>query len=566
MNESLQDLIKYEKIVESNYFIPHEVDEKDKKKSYLNFGNLIPPKKNKEKENDKKKYTKEEEKNSNGTINKTPSKEKDKQSENIDKAHSKETDNHKENLNLEISKESENRKHGMAKDNYLKNSGFVLTETDIVDNQIKNDKKQALKDGTDKPIESNEKDNLKETKDKQTITDSDNIPNEVKFGQHKSESFYENYGREIIFQIFGYPKMYHFSYDYEVKKNTVIEKITNWGKEFEKEDINLQSYFNKEKGIKNQEEDKNKKSNKENNINSFFVNSDDIKDSISFNTDVKTSGNESSDYDKNTKQKNLTDNEIKKKIKKKKKNNNTIKFKGDFDFLIHGLDGKILKEVLEDKKKYPFIFYGNIELKENVKFDILGEIKETLHKNQSEQALKYIKMIYHILKEDHTNEFGQKLGFIKENTKVLMYVFNSEYYSFLLEMLSFDINLKKFKNNEEEKSESFIKICKTFKGKTEKNNLIKTIIRSDLPFIFIFIPNILKIQYIKEKEKSELSEKVIILEEQLKKQNQEINDLNSKFDMKQKEFDMKQKESEKIIDDLKLQFENLKKDFQKSLK
>ena len=102
-------------------------------------------------------------------------------------------------------------------------------------------------------------------------------------------------------------------------------------------------------------------------------------------------------------------------------------------------------------------------------------------------------MIYHILIEDHTNEFGQKLGFRKEHTKILMYVFNSEYYSFLLEMLSFDINLKKFKNNKEEKSEAFTKICDTFKGKTEKNKLIKAIIRSDLPFIFIFIPNILKI-------------------------------------------------------------------------
>ncbi len=124
-------------------------------------------------------------------------------------------------------------------------------------------------------------------------------------------------------------------------------------------------------------------------------------------------------------------------------------------------------------------------------------------------------MIYYILKEDSKNEFGEKLGFNKNNTKILMYVFNSDYYSFLLEMLSFEINFNKFKNNKEEKAESFNNICNTFQAKKEKNKLINTIIRSDLPFIFIFIPNLLKVQLIKEKQKSELFQKVVILENEI---------------------------------------------------
>ena len=557
MIEKIKDLMKYEKIVESNYFIPHEVDEKDKKNSYLNFGNFIPeeisfkklhgPKKNKEKENYNRIYSKEEEKIPNVNNGKTTSREKDKINEN--KSRFKEIEKHKQNLDTQISKEPENKKPGVDKENNLKIGDAMEAETDECnfsqahqDNQIEDDKNQ---DEKDKQIKSSGKVNLKETSDKQAVTDYDNgIPNEVKFGQHKSESFYENYGREIIFQIFGYPKMSHFSYDYDVKKSKVIDKISNWANEYEKKNINLRSYLNEETGGKViDEENKNDQELEDKQIENK-VESDDIKKSNYFNIDIKTSGNESSDYDKNKeKKKSLTDNSIKK--KKKKKKNDCDKFRGDFDFLIHGLDGKTLKAVIEDKKKYPFIFYGNFELKENDKFDILGEIKETLHKSQDIQAIKYIKMIYHILIEDHTNEFGQKLGFRKEHTKILMYVFNSEYYSFLLEMLSFDINLKKFKNNKEEKSEAFTKICDTFKGKTEKNKLIKAIIRSDLPFIFIFIPNILKIQYIKDKEKSELSKKVASLEEELK-------ELQSKFENQNIE-------SQKVINDLKLEFQNQKK-------
>ena len=575
---NIEDFVKYENIVERNFFIPHEVEEKDKNNSYFNFGNFIPEqifqegtysKKKKEKENDTLVYPKKKEKNINGNEDKTSSKEANKPNGHDNKSHSKEKENHKENLNIKISKESKIKISGVPKENNIKNSNDMKAETDkdnLIqinrDNQIENVQKNSLKDLKDKQIEiiSRVKDNLEERKNKQTVTDSDNsVPNDLKFGQHKSESFYENYGREIIFQIFGYPKMSHFSFDYDVKKNNVIDKISKWGKESEKKDINLQSYLFEETGAEIIEkentnkkeikflEDKKLEHKEKSNDNIFNLNSDDIKNSNSFYTDIKANGNESSDYDKSKERKNLTDKEIKKKTKKKNKNNDVVKFKGDFDFLIHGLDGKILKAVLEDKKKYPFIFFGNFELKENDKFDILGEIKETLHKSQDAQALKYIKMIYHILKKDHNNEFGQKLGFREEHIKVLMYVFNSEYYSFLLEMLSFDINLKKFKNNEEEKSECFINICNTFKGKREKNKLLKTIIRSDLPFIFIFVPNILKIQHIKEKEKCELSNKVITLEEQLQKQNQEINDLKSKFENKQK-----------TIDDLKTKIENQK--------
>jgi len=265
------------------------------------------------------------------------------------------------------------------------------------------------------------------------------IPKKIKFGQHKNESFYEIYAREIVFQIFEYNQMSHSGYNININ-NELTRDILQWGK-----------------NIKNDEEYKHLK-----------------------------------DY--------LND-----KIKNEEKiaENN---FKGDFDFLIHSLNGKTLKRVLEDKKKYPFIFFGNFDPDESCNYDVIGEIKESLHNNHDEQALKYIAIIYNLIK-DNDGSLSKKLGFQKKNKKIIMYVFNSDYQTFLINMLSFEVNFKKFKNNNDDNI-TFKNICYYYKNNNKKNKLINIVIKSDIPFIFIYIPNIVIIQDIKKKENNEMQEEI----------------------------------------------------------
>lgn len=70
------------------------------------------------------------------------------------------------------------------------------------------------------------------------------IPKKIKFGQHKNESFYEAYAREIVFQIFEYNKMTHMGYDIDIN-NELTKNILQWGKEIKnnEEFQNLKEYI-----------------------------------------------------------------------------------------------------------------------------------------------------------------------------------------------------------------------------------------------------------------------------------------------------------------------------------
>ena len=212
------------------------------------------------------------------------------------------------------------------------------------------------------------------------------------------------------------------------------------------------------------------------------------------------------------------------------------KIHGDFDLLIHSLNAEVLERVLNNKEISPCIFYGNFTIEANQKYDIIGEIKESsdAHEKLFEQVCKYIKLIKN-LKNSVT--LNKKIGFKKENKKIILYVFNGYYHRFIEDILDYKINQDKFKEMEYYKNKrSYIQITNTFdkiKESTPKNHLMNLIIMSGIPFIFIFIQNLTKFQEIKN---SCLNEKLKELEKQInelkisKNDTNEYNNINNKYD------------------------------------
>ena len=203
-----------------------------------------------------------------------------------------------------------------------------------------------------------------------------------------------------------------------------------------------------------------------------------------------------------------------KKIKYIQKEN----IKGDFDFLIHSINNNILEKVLTNKEISPFIFYGNFKFKKNKLYDIIGEIKESSesHYNLIEQANKYIRLIINLSKRKELND---KLGFNIKNKKILMYVFNGNYHRFIEDILDFEINRNKFKKMENYSNfECYNEIKKSFKNRNNKikNRLLKSIIESGIPFIFIFIQNLIKLNTIKSEDSDVLNKKIDYLENKIK--------------------------------------------------
>lgn len=187
---------------------------------------------------------------------------------------------------------------------------------------------------------------------------------------------------------------------------------------------------------------------------------------------------------------------------------------GDFDFLIHSLDGKVLQDVLTNKDISPFIFFGNFKINKDIKYDIIGEIKESTdsHEKLVEQASKYIKLIYNLNKDK--GKLNEKLCFKKENKKIIMYVLNNEYNHFIKDILDFRINQDKFREMKNfENNKNYKEIVSSFDQKKykRKNMLMNLIIMSDIPFIFIFVQNLIKLKEIKEKINQNLNDQVNLL-------------------------------------------------------
>ena len=235
---------------------------------------------------------------------------------------------------------------------------------------------------------------------------------------------------------------------------------------------------------------------------------------------------------------------------------------GDFDFLIHSLEGKILFDILTNKDISPFIYYGNFKINQKKKYDIIGEIKESskAHYDSIVQVCKFIHLIFDLKRNDEVNE---KLTFKKENAKILMYVCNGSYYRFIENILDFKINQDKFKVMEKSKGfKNYSKIVdyiNTIKNKPqyEKNQLFNLIIDSGLPFIFIFIHNMAKLNQIKEKV---ANKEIQNLKENMLKENQKN---QMKITEMSKEMELQKEESQMKISKLKEENQDLKKTIEK---
>jgi len=214
--------------------------------------------------------------------------------------------------------------------------------------------------------------------------------------------------------------------------------------------------------------------------------------------------------------------------------------KGDFDFLIHSLKGSVLENVLTNKEVAPFIFYGNFVVDKEMNYDIIGEIKENSDSHDAliEQAEKYLNLIRNFPKNPYLNK---KLCFKKENQKIIMYVFNSKYHNFIKDILDFKINRNRFKEiakgNDNQYLNTFVNSFSKFKyeyrASKRVNGLLSSIINSGIPFVFIFVQNIMKLFEIKEKENNKLKEEINSLNQYIKGLNRKNNEY--KYDMQNKQ-------------------------------
>ena len=404
------------------------------------------------------------------------------------------------------------------------------------------------------------------------------IPKKIKFETHSNFSLYEFLARELVFQIFHYPEMGFFQYNFNMLNNNITDNIILW---LERKDTDIEK--NKESFYLIDF------------LNNCFNNKNE--ENLNLSEKIKEINN------KNEKQ-NISD-EL---INLIKKNSNTQNFKGDFDFIIPCVDNKLLSEIFNDKKLAPFIFYGNIDIDKNQEFDIIGEVKESVdsHQKLKLQIKKYIMMIIDFLDEKN-NEFQEKnLHFNYKRKKILMYVFNGEYKNFLKTMTTFKINRNKFKNLEEYKdSDSYKSILKKMDDNFENtSHFLHLIIHSGLAFIFLYIPDILTIKYkqiidnneliklkkqleelAKYKEESEIkiqeSNKILEQSNKILKQNEEFIkykqesekqrlQLTEEFEKykreSKQEFDQYKEKMGKIIDNLNNQIKELRNQSEKNKK
>ncbi len=322
----------------------------------------------------------------------------------------------------------------------------------------------------------------------------------INFTQHVVNSLFEYYARDIIYKLFNYHPMYYYHYKLTNQNDTKDKKI-------EASDIKEEK-INENLDIINT-----------NNENSNSKPKNDEQSSI--NTNMNTPAN--------------IKNKDEKVPKKKKEKIKEILYNGDFDFVITNITFEEVNKVLNNKRISPFIFYGNI--KENIKFDIIGEIKENIDeiKKNNEQINKYISLINLLRSDENTNEdTGLNFG----NEKLMLYVFNTGYQKFLFKMLEIKKHYKQFETIDEkfqnENYKNIISIHRKFKdeAKDETNlDLLNVLINSSIPYFFIFIPSITSFISIIKKRKSkivQLNSRITALENEMKEmKKQKNNNINN---------------------------------------
>ena len=165
----------------------------------------------------------------------------------------------------------------------------------------------------------------------------------------------------------------------------------------------------------------------------------------------------------------------------------SIKLKGAFDFILLNITKSELDAVLNNKTISPFIFHSNIKISDN--YDIIGKVKEAIddYHNNISQLKKYIKLFDLLERNERVNN---RLGLKKENTKIIFYVFNSNYKSFLFKMMKHSINYNKYNEIDKKyKNKYYNNIINFYQQPDNKDNLIDLLVKSNIPYICIYLPN-----------------------------------------------------------------------------
>ena len=104
-----------------------------------------------------------------------------------------------------------------------------------------------------------------------------------------------------------------------------------------------------------------------------------------------------------------------------------------------------------------------------------------------------------------------------------MYVFNGEYKNYLKIMTTFKINRKKFRNLKQfDGDDSFEKIKSKFNNLENTSHFLHLIIYSGFPFIFLYIPDIITINYLRNKDLYDIKSEFSKFKEVSQKTNEEL--------------------------------------------
>ena len=368
-----------------------------------------------------------------------------------------------------------------------------------------------------------EKQKYNNQSDSQNNIRIEGAPSNLKFGSHSDYSFFEYWSREIVFQLFNYHQMFFFSYKFEkpqeMEKTFDMKFLENYVRKRDnlkitkvkektakdKKEINFQA--KKEKTDENINIQKNIQVKKVEKKTEEYIN---IQSSIHVKEEkekadekFKIQINEKPSNEKNIKkaQKNdqgsnismtncISDDGMKKIDEEELMNKiNSSKFEGDFDFVIPDITKEELKSVLKNKEIGPFLFYDNINEDSYEKFDIIGEVKESLEGSNKNifQLIKYLHMFFYLKESEDMNS---NLGLKMKNNKIIMYVINSEYKNYLIKLIEYKNHMKQFTSIDNKfKNEYFEAIIKNHKYGKNKNILIDILIQSKTPYIFLYLPN-----------------------------------------------------------------------------
>jgi len=167
------------------------------------------------------------------------------------------------------------------------------------------------------------------------------VQKNINFGNHTNFSLYESLAIELVFQLFNYPEMGFFKYDFRFQKNEITDNIISWLDSVDNKETYLIDYLDKCINSKEKDEKNEIKINNDSDMINIYNKISDL---------IKKS---SPDYIEK-----LTQNS-----KNKDKPNVEDTFSGDFDFIIPKINSELLQTIFNNKKISPFIFYGNIDEK-----------------------------------------------------------------------------------------------------------------------------------------------------------------------------------------------------------